>query len=43
MSSKLRLGDIIIALTYVLVYPTHFSAITERKSMKLHRNDKHYE
>jgi hypothetical protein len=25
------------------VYPTHFSATTERKSMKLHRNVKHYE
>jgi hypothetical protein len=25
------------------VYPTHFSATTERKSMKLHRNIKHYE
>jgi hypothetical protein len=24
------------------VYPTHFSATTERKSMKLHRNVKHY-
>jgi hypothetical protein len=25
------------------VYPIHFSATTERKSMKLHRNVKHYE
>ena len=25
------------------VYPTHFSATTERKSMKLHRDVKHYE
>jgi hypothetical protein len=25
------------------VYPTHFSATTDRKSMKLHRNVKHYE
>ena len=25
------------------VYPTHFSVFTEWKSMKLHRNVKHYE
>ena len=25
------------------VYPTHFSATTERRSMKLHRNVKHYQ
>ena len=37
---------ILIILSFFLppkVYPTHFSATTERKSMKLHRNVKHYE
>ena len=37
---------IILPLSFFLppkVYPTHFSATTEWKSMKLHRNVKHYE
>jgi hypothetical protein len=37
---------ILLLLSFFLppkVYPTHFSATSERKSMKLHRNVKHYE
>ena len=37
---------IILLLSFFLppkVYPTHFSVFTERKSMKFHRNVKHYE
>ena len=55
MSPKRSLRDILCLLRFLLlffflsfflppkVYPTHFSATTERKSMKLHRNVKHYE
>jgi uncharacterized ion transporter superfamily protein YfcC len=37
---------IILLLSFFLppkVYPTHFSATIEQKSIKLHRNVKHYE